>query len=109
MNRFVESRFLWRRVSSFVQVQPLLSTVALLRQELDESANAHRREVDALRKRIDDLTTEVESYRQQAQSLDTLRATVEQLRIDAQPMRKSATPFPEPMSFALPSRNSQPP
>lgn len=92
-------------ISSFVQVQPLLSTVALLRQELDENAGAHRREVDSLRKRVDDLTVEVEGYRRQAQSLEGLRSTVEQLSIDTHSARKSSEPF----QFGMPSRGSQPP
>ncbi|VDB86499.1 unnamed protein product [Peniophora sp. CBMAI 1063] len=91
------------------QVQPLLSTVAALRQELDESATAHRKEVDALRKRVDDLTSEVESCRRQAHSLEGLRSTVEQMTIDTHPARKSSEPFPESMKFGLPSRGSQPP
>lgn len=92
-----------------MQVQPLLSTVALLRQELDESASAHRKEVNDLRKRVDDLTTEVEGYRRQVHSLEGLRSTVEQLSIDAHSARKSAEPYHEPMKFGMPSRSSQPP
>ena len=92
-----------------MQVQPLLSTVALLRQELDESASAHRKEVDALKKRVDDLTAEIEGYSSQARLMDGLRATVEQLSIDARATRKSSEPYPEPMTFGMPSRSSQPP